>query len=174
MGHLYKILIILILSFASFGKDLEFSDKVYFRIDEKYYSGEKIKLLLEQAKYFSCTFPDSIISKTLEFSKLNSISDETINVYENLIDYLRLLTFGKNLSSRVGVKIDSIIQDRLKKSTCQNKSFVENEIVAYKFMKIEKFLAARFIGDKVDKQTNKAIQDFYKSLEEQYSFEKFQ
>lgn len=128
--------------------------------------------MLKEAEYFNCLFPDTIISKTLNLKQWsNKKFDGSYSRNSKIFDWLNLLTFGANLKEKTGVKVYALVNERIKSKDCKLNIQDDAKKIALNYMKIEYFLAARFVN--ADNKDQESIQEFYTSLKTQYDFEEF-
>lgn len=166
------------LSSISFSKDINFEDKVYFRIDQNYFSGYELDKSIDELNYFKCLFADANLFKSINIDSINTAKKQSkydgIAKNKDFLKYLNLLNFGDNLkSSKINFKESTKIKDAIKRATCTIKTKKTSGFdVAKKYMKLELFLTSRFKFSEAGVEKN--INEFYDSLINQYEFEQFQ
>ncbi len=166
------------MSSFSFAKEVNFEDKVYFRIDQNYFSGYELDKSIDELNYFKCLFSGSNLFKSIDLNSINKIKnaskyDEAAK-NKNFLKYLSLLNFGDNLrGSKINYQESTNIKDTIEKSSCSIKTKKKSGFeIAKKYMKLELFLTSRFKFSEASAEKN--INEFYDSLINQYEFEQFQ
>lgn len=179
MDHLYKkLFFILILSSISFSKEVSFEDKVYFRIDQSYFSGYELDKSIDELNFFKCLFGNANLFKSIDLNSINEIKNQSkydeASRNKDFLKYLNLLNFGDNLrSAKINYKESTNIKEAIKRTNCTTKTKkISSFEVAKKYMKLENFLTSRFKFSEGSVEKN--IDEFYDSLINQYEFEQFQ
>ena len=97
---------------------MNFKDRVYFRIDQSYFSGYDLDKAIDELNYFKCLFGSANLFKSINLDSINNIKKQSkyaeAHKDKNFLKYLNLLNFGKNLkSSKINFKESSDINNTL-------------------------------------------------------------